>query len=130
MSGSRVISFSGSQVLSSRVLKFSSSQVLGFLGFWVLGLSSSGEPCCTLKLKLRKIIKKVEKKKKIQFFKVYFTWPGLPKNTRNTKILGQGGSGLAHFMVRFFRSRILYIRKSGAGQDIRFFRSFAHVSLQ
>mgnify|MGYP001435229211 CR=1 FL=1 len=51
-------------------LGFSGSRILGFLGFWVLGLSSSGEPCCTLKLKLRKMIKKIEKK--IIFFNLIF----------------------------------------------------------
>ena len=91
-SGPRVISF-----LGSWVLRFSGSRVFGFLGFWVLGLSSSGEPCCTLKLNCnRKIIKKFEKKmkKKLDFFFLdYFTWPGLPENTRNIRILGRVRAG-------------------------------------
>ena len=124
ISGSRFLGYSG-----SRVLKFSSSCVLGLLGSRALKFWGT---LLFFKIKLqqdnnKKIWKKV--KKKIGFFFLgYFTWPGLPENTRNIQISGQGGSGLAHFMVRFFRFRILNTRKSGVRQDIRFFRFFAHVS--
>ena len=78
-----MVFISGSRVTSGpRVISFSGSRVLGFLGFWVLGLSSSGEPCCTLKLKLRKKIEKIEKKMSFlnfDFFKVTSNGMGYPR---------------------------------------------------
>ena len=131
ISGSRVLGFLGTRVLGflgSRVLKFSSSCVLGLLGSRALKFWGT---LLFFKIKLqqdnnKKIWKKVKKKLDF-FFLVTSHGPGYPRIPEISEFRVRAGRVWPISWSGSSGSEFWIPEKSGAGQDIRLFRFFAHV---